>query len=262
VIAWIKDNISLIEFIDNIKINETGYRFDIQLQKAIEVIDVKQLENEEAKSIFKELNEKAIKLKEAEELQLSSSFTSSKITDPILKESEINMEKLRELTEKVLIEMDQIGQNETASLEKIAQIHPELFLTVTEEKKTPEEKKAPEQSETQEVKKGMEEIFEVEEFKEEIKRSIGVSSALGNTERKQPRTMIKAVNKPKKDLITKPIGIKQSLRYPKEAKKGILSMIKSNGFLQKEKTNLSKPGSKAKMKYEVARKIDLSINAK
>jgi hypothetical protein len=253
VIEWIKDNIPLIESIDNVEVNEAGYRFNLQLQKAVEVIDEKQLANEEAKNIFKELNEKAIKWKEAEELQLSSSFTSAKTADPILKESEVNMEELRELTKKALTEMDQIAQNETVSFEKIAQIHPEIFLTTTEENKT--------QDKVHEVKK-MEKILEVDEFKEEVKKSTRMSSALSNTERKLPRTMIKAVNKPKKDILNKPIGIKQPFKYPKEAKRGILSMVRSNGFFQKEKTSLLKPGSKAKMKYEVARRIDSSLNAK
>lgn len=251
--AWAREHIPLIESVDNVEINEAGHRFNLRLQEAVEVIDVRQLENEEAKNIFKELNEKAVKYKEAEELQLSTSLTPSKTTDSILADTESNLAELRTLTERTLLEMDEIYSKEAISYEKVSQLRPDIFLTA----QTPAASSVPAEdlSASQETERSGKE----EEFKEAGK-SGRVGSALSSAERKQPRTVIKAVNKPKKDLIPKPIGMKQTLRYQKETRRGILSMMRSNGFLQKDKAAAFKPGSKAKMKYEVARKIDSSLN--
>ena len=252
----------MIENVDDIKLNDAGYKFDVELQETVKTIDASQLENDESKKLFKEFNEKATKIKEEEELKLPNPLTPRKIVDPVIKSTESALKELKTITDQVLNDMDRLGSKENNSFAKVAEIRPDVFLT----SKTPiadEEYKADE-IKTEEIEEPKEE--ELSTINEESHKSSKVISSSKGSERKIPRTVIKATPKkgiaPKREPIQKPITVKEILRYQRDVRKGIIPFAKSNGFMQKAKADLMKQSSKSKNKYELARMIDSSINFK
>jgi len=273
-LEWAKKNMPLIEFVDNVKVNEAGHRFDLELKQTVAKIEPETLLSEEAKKTYKEFKDRIIKSIDSEELRPVTPVTPSmKIREtPKITKHEPDLAELEQITKQVLTDMERLKNKETDSYENAVQIWPDIFLTNVRPVSEPinEEKKEISNS-TQEIKENIdinpEKLSPIKEEvgKEEEKQKVA----------KMPLKTIKKSGTPQKiqERVTpnpKVTSMKKLIQYKKKPELLTSSkdqMFRSNGFIQPDlPPTLAKmpkrPSSRAKNKYETARQIDSSLNPK